>query len=525
MICLKWLTVIVRQNYLSITPALFYHKTNILAKGWQYHMSDSLPRLNRQLAAAIKPLSAPAPVKVVQFGEGVFLRGFVDWIFYTLNQRECFHGSIAVVQPIAQGRVDELRGQDGLYTLYLRGIEQGQTRRERQIIDVISQCVNPYADFDCYLQLAENPDLQVVVSNTTEAGIAWLPGCSLQDRPAASYPAKLTQFLYHRYLTFSGDPAKGLILLPCELIDRNGDHLRDYILRHAAEWNLPDAFTIWLKNSCRFCNTLVDRIVTGFPRNEIAELQAEAGYQDDFYDTAEYFHLWVIEGKQESVLPFAEAGLNVIWTDNLARYRDRKVRVLNGLHTASFAAALLSGVETVGAALTDPDIHEYMTQTLYREIIPTLPLSRQESEQYAAAVLERFANPFIEHRWISIALNSISKFKVRVLPSLLAYGQQQKAQPQHLCFAFAALLLFYRGIADAKPTDDQAIIDIFASAWAACDPTSADSLDQLVRTLLGRTELWEQDLTLIPGLTGLVAEQLGKQINLGMREAVRQLDA
>ncbi|MEA4889660.1 MAG: tagaturonate reductase [Clostridiaceae bacterium] len=488
-------------------------------------MSDTLPRLNRQLAASIKPLSASAPVKVVQFGEGVFLRGFVDWIFYTLNQSGCFHGSIAVVQPIAQGRVADLRRQDGLYTLFLRGIEQGRIRQERQIIDVISQCIDPYADFDSYLRLAENPDLQVVVSNTTEAGITWLPGCSLHDRPAASYPAKLTQFLYHRFLTFSGDAAKGLILLPCELIDRNGDHLRDHILHHAADWDLPAAFTSWLLQNCRFCNTLVDRIVTGFPRNEIAELQAEAGYQDDFYDTAEYFHLWVIEGKQEPALPFADAGLNVIWTDNLARYRDRKVRVLNGLHTATFAAALLSGVETVGAALTDPDIHEYMTQTLYREIIPTLPLSRQESEQYAAAVLERFANPFIEHRWLSIALNSISKFKVRVLPSLLAYGQQQNAQPRHLSFAFAALLLFYRGGAEAKPADDPAIIDFFTSAWAACDPTSASSLDQLVSTLLGRTELWEQDLTLIPGLAGFVSEQLGRQINLGMREAVRQLDS
>lgn len=486
-------------------------------------MSSDLPVLNH---VNCPNCPTAGPVRVVQFGEGVFLRGFVDWIFEKMRLQGLFTGSIAVVQPISQGRVAGLRRQDGLYTLLLRGVENGRICQEQRIISAISQLVDPYAEFADFLQLAENPELQTVVSNTTEAGIAWLPGCQLADRPAASYPAKLTQFLYHRFCTLGGQADSGLVVLPCELIDQNGRQLRALVLRHTEEWRLPAEFSQWLQTACRFCNTLVDRIVTGWPQAEIASLLQTAGYQDDFFDTAEYFHLWVIEGRPEPGLPFAEAGLNVIWTDDLARYRERKVRVLNGAHTMTFAAAFLSGLDTVGATLADPDLARLLREGLDQEIIPTLPMDRAEAEAYAASVLERFANPFIEHRWLSIALNAVSKFKVRVLPSLLGFCRQFQSVPQRLSFSLAALLLFYRGSALHQPQDDAAVVQIFQDAWQklGSEPDEA-GLARLVETLLARCDLWDLDLNTIPGLRDTVTSHLRNQVRLGMREAVRQLES
>ena len=463
------------------------------------------------------------PIRIVQFGEGVFLRGFVDWIFEKLRQGGFWQGGIAVVQPIAQGRVAELARAGGLYTLLLRGIEQREVRTEQTIITNLQAFIDPYTDFKAFLALAELDSLQVVVSNTTEAGIAYLPDCRLSDQPAASYPAKLTQFLYQRYQKYQGDPAYGLTILPCELIENNGRNLKKYVLRYAADWQLSEDFSVWLNDSCRFCNTLVDRIVTGYPQLEIDDLQQKTGYQDSFFDTAEFFHLWVIEGETDPALPFEKSGLNVIWTDKLSKYRDRKVAILNGAHTMTFAVALLCGRPTVRETLEDPDLAAYLRHGLFHEIIPVLPMNRPEAESYAAAVLERFANPFIEHQWTSIALNAVSKYKVRVLPSLLAYVDQFKAVPRYLAFSFAALILYYRGNEKFKPQDGDVETGTFAQAWQQFTDREVD-LQGMTVSLLSQNQLWDADLTQIPGLAAAVAEALKQQLNQGMREAVRQLD-
>ncbi len=414
------------------------------------------------------------PERVVQFGEGGFLRGFVDWMFQKLVDAGRFDGSVVVVQPIEKGMCDKLSEQDCLYTHVMRGLDNGEPTVNKDVISVISRCVKPYDDFDAFLALAENPDLQFVVSNTTEAGIAYHAGDSLTDRPAVSYPAKLTQFLYHRFQKGLG----GLILLPCELIDRNGEKLAAIVRQYAEEWQLGDEFLNWLDTENHFCCTLVDRIVTGFPKNEDLAL----GYEDNMRNTSELFHLWVIEGDPvvEQALPLKEIGLNVVFTDNLEPYRTRKVRILNGAHTSLVPYAMLRGFETVGDCMNDPDMRAYLEQCVFEEIIPTLDLSKEELTAYAKDVFERFANPYIRHMLSSIALNSVSKFKVRVLPSILEYKKRFGSYPQTLLKGFAALLAFYK---TDMANDDPAIMEFLKTA------TTAEAL--------ARADFWGEDLSFL----------------------------
>ncbi len=413
------------------------------------------------------------PERVVQFGEGGFLRGFVDWMFQKLNDAGKFDGSVVVVQPIEKGMCDKLSEQDCLYTHVMRGLSDGEPTINKDVVGVISRCVKPYDDFDAYLALAENPDIRFIVSNTTEAGISYHEGDKLTDRPAVSYPAKLTQFLYHRFK--KGLP--GLILLPCELIDRNGDMLKKIVLRYSEEWGLEEDFIAWLKNENYFCCTLVDRIVTGYPKDEDLGL----GYEDNMANTSELFHLWVIEGDPivEKELPFREIGLNVIFTqDKLELYRTRKVRILNGAHTSLVPYAMLRGFQTVGECMNDKDMHAYLKKCVFEEIIPTLDLPKDELEAYAAGVLERFANPYIRHMLASIALNSVSKFKVRVLPSILEYKNRFGKYPETLLKGFAALLAFYK---TDMVNDDPEICKFLKTAT--------------ISEALAREDFWGQDLT------------------------------
>lgn len=414
------------------------------------------------------------PERVVQFGEGGFLRGFVDWMFQKLADAGKFDGSVVVVQPIEKGMCDKLSEQNCLYTHVMRGLDNGKPTVNKDVISVISRCVKPYDDFDAYMALAENPDLQFVVSNTTEAGIAYHAGDKLTDRPAVSYPAKLTQFLYHRFQKGLG----GLILLPCELIDRNGEKLAAIVHQYAEEWALGDAFLNWLDTENHFCCTLVDRIVTGFPKDEDLAL----GYEDNMRNTSELFHLWVIEGDPvvEKALPLKEIGLNVVFTDNLEPYRTRKVRILNGAHTSLVPYAMLRGFETVGDCMNDPEMHAYLEKCVFEEIIPTLDLSKEELTAYAKDVFERFANPYIRHMLSSIALNSVSKFKVRVLPSILEYKKRFGTYPQTLLKGFAALLAFYK---TDMANDDPAIMAFLKTA------TTAEAL--------ARADFWGEDLSFL----------------------------
>ena len=409
------------------------------------------------------------PIKVLQFGEGGFLRGFVDWMLQKLNDANLFDGSVAVVQPIEKGLCDLLDAQNGLYTHIIRGAEGVET----SLIDVIDSSVKPYEDFDAYLKLAENPELRFIVSNTTEAGIAFDATDKITDVPPKSFPAKLTIFLKKRFDL----GLNGFIFLPCELIDRNGDNLKKTVLQYAELWNLGNNFVNWIENENVFCNTLVDRINTGFPKDEKIDID----YEDKMMNTSEFFHLWVIETDYdlEAELPFSKAGLNVIVTkDALERYRTRKVRILNGAHTSMVCYALLEGIETVKECMDDENMYTFLKSCLFDSIIPTLDLPKEELLDYADNVLTRFANPYIKHYLSSIVLNSVSKFKVRVLPSLLEYKKRFGKYPENLVFGFSKLIEFYK---EGTPNDSADVMEFMKNA----------SLKQI----LENTEFWGENLS------------------------------
>lgn len=477
------------------------------------------------------------PVKVLQFGEGNFLRGFVDWMIDRMNSQGLFNGSVTVVQPIAQGLVEMLNRQDGLYTLYLRGIQEGKVVEEKSVISSIRKGINPYTAFEEYLQCAENPELRFVISNTTEAGIAYSPDDKPDDRPPASFPGKLTVFLYKRFKAFHGDPSKGLVMVPCELIDRNGDQLKRIVLQLAKEWKLEPEFVRWLENANHFLNTLVDRIVTGYPKDEVERLTQELGYSDPLVNTAEIFHLWVIEGSKEleKEFPLVQAGLQVIWTDDMTPYRTRKVRILNGAHTMTVLAAYLYGKDTVKECMDDSVISAFMRKGIYEEIIPTLDLPQSELAEFAAAVSERFANPFIRHYLLSISLNSTSKFKTRVLPSILEYYSRKEHLPMVLTFSMAAYIAFYKGTeirgtalvgnragSEYNICDDMDVLELFSSLWKSFDGSEA-GVKKLVWEVLSQTRYWGMDLNLLPEFTDRVSGYLFHILNDGMEQAIREV--
>jgi len=407
--------------------------------------------------------------RFIQFGEGGFLRGFADWMIQKMNEQTDFEGSVVVVQPIEQGMCDTLSAQNCQYTHIIRGEEGVEVSQ----IDVISRCVKPYEDFEAMLALAEIPTMRFVISNTTEAGIAFREGDKVTDAPPASFPAKVTRLLMRRFE--KGLP--GFVFLPCELIDRNGDNLKKCVLQYAALWKLSPEFVNWVETENVFCCTLVDRINTGYPKDEKIDL----GYEDKMVNTSEYFHLWVIETDYdlEKDLPFSQAGLNVIVTkDALEKYRTRKVRILNGAHTSMVPYALLEGFDTVKSCMDNDTMRAYVRKCMFEEIIPTLDLPKAELEEYAENVLTRFANPYIKHYLSSIALNSVSKFKVRVLPSILEYKKRFGTYPKTLMFAFARLLDFYK----TDMTNDDPEVTAFMKSHTA-------------REILANTALWDEDLS------------------------------
>ncbi|AOT68573.1 tagaturonate reductase [Geosporobacter ferrireducens] len=465
------------------------------------------------------------PEKILQIGEGNFLRAFVDWMVFKINHEAGFNGSVVVVQPLKEGMVEKLEEQNGLYTLYLNGIKNGEVVSEHSIIDVISRTINPYVQFDEYLQTAKNPELRFVVSNTTEAGISFDENDKLEDRPQNSFPAKLTAFLYQRYKAFNGDQTKGLIFIPCELIDKNGVKLKEIILKYAKLWNLEDSFINWIHAANTFCNSLVDRIVPGYPKEKIEEIRKELRYEDNMVVEAEPFHLWVIEGPQwvKDEFPADQAGLDVLFVEDLTPYRTRKVRILNGAHTSMVPVAYLYGKDTVREAIEDPVVGKFVKDTIFEEIIPTLELSKEELVNFAGAVIDRFKNPFIKHYLMSISLNAMSKFKTRVLPSILQYKESKNLLPSRLVFSLAALIGFYRG--DRAGTaielkDDAEILELYKNLWSAYDGSRL-GLEKLVEQVLAYEKVWEMDLNEVDGLQKQVTDYLALIMEKGMEEAVK----
>ncbi|MBW5827094.1 tagaturonate reductase [Yersinia kristensenii] len=465
------------------------------------------------------------PDKIIQFGEGNFLRAFVDWQIDLLNEHTDLNAGIVVIRPIDSDFPPSLSTQDGLYTAVIRGLnEQGEAVRESRLIRSVNREINIYRQFDEYLALARDPNIRFMFSNTTEAGIAWNEADQFSDAPPSSFPAKLTRLLFERFEHFAGAADKGWILLPCELIDYNGEALRELVLRYASHWQLPAEFTQWLTENNTFCSTLVDRIVTGYPRDEVAALQAELGYQDSFLDTAEYFYLFVIQGPKELAqeLRLDKLDLNVLIVDDIKPYKECKVAILNGAHTALVPVAYLSGLDTVGQTMDDAQISRFVEKTITEEIVPVLDLPKDELLSFSQAVLSRFRNPFIQHQLLSIALNGMTKFRTRILPQLLTYQQQQGKLPPRLTFALAALIAFYRGERDGQTyplQDDAHWLERYSTLWNGVKNGDI-ALAELVNGVLSDTTHWGQDLTAVPQLANQVTEQLQTIIDSGMRVAV-----
>ena len=421
-------------------------------------------------------------------------------------------------QPIAPGLADVINEQEGLYTLFLRGFQNGEAVNKKRVISCVSRCLNPYQNYEEVLACADNPDLRFITCNTTEAGIVYDPSCQFADCPASSFPGKLTQFLYRRFQTFGEVTGKGFIVLSCELIDDNGKELEKCVLEYAKQWQLGEEFINWIKKENTFCSTLVDRIVTGYPRTEAAAICDELGYEDNLLDTGEIFGFWVIEGPStlKDEFPVEQANLPVLITDNHKPYKQRKVRILNGAHTSFVLGAYLAGQNIVRDCMHDEVIRSFMNKTIYDEIIPTLDLPEKELKEFAAAVTERFQNPFIDHALLAISLNSTSKWKARVMPSLKGYVKRKGTIPECITASFAFYIAFYSGdtltedglLAERKGEsytikDDRSVLEFYASH-------KEDTVEQLVHAVCTNEAFWGEDLTQIQGFEAAVCADLEK---------------
>lgn len=433
---------------------------------------------------------------IIQFGTGNFLRGFSDCFIDRMNKQGFYEGKIVVVSPTNSKTIDALNQQDCKYNLYLRGIENGKAVCEHTEINSISRAINPYTDFNTYLALAYNPDFRFIISNTTESGIEYLPDNKFTDKPAKSFPAKLTQLLYERFKT----GLNGFVIFACELIDNNGDKLKKCVIEYAKQWKLCEDFYNWVIQENKFCNTLVDRIVTGYPKDEAETLCKEIGYTDKLLDAAEVFHLWVIEGNFESELPLKKAGFNVVWTNDASPYKKRKVRMLNGAHTSMVFPAMLAGIETVSECLKDELISKYLQDNLFRYIIPALG-ENEDNIAFANAVLERFANPYIKHQLKSISLNSVSKFSVRVLPTILDYKNMNGKYPKSLVFSLACLIEYYK---TRTPQDNEEVIEYIKK--------------NDIKAVLSNTDFWGYDLS---DILDVIEVSIEKIHTIGIREAIK----
>ena len=471
------------------------------------------------------------PIKVLQFGEGNFLRAFVDYMIDIANEKGEFNGDIVLVKPITFGTLERFHEQDCQYTVQLRGIVDDKPQRINRIVTSVADAVDAYEEYEKYAGYARLDTLRFIVSNTTEAGIVYDDTDLLEMTPPKTYPGKLTKFLYERYQHFSGALDKGLIILPVELIDDNGIHLKECVLKLAELWKLEEGFISWIHEACVFTSTLVDRIVTGYPRDEAEELCKEFGYQDNLIVTGEPFALWVIESAKDisGELPLPQVGLPVIFTDNQKPYKQRKFRILNGAHTSFVLASYLCGNDIVLQSMQDELILNFIKATIFEEVIPTLTLPKQELEEFAQAVLTRFNNPYVKHAHLSISLNSVSKWRARCMPSFLEYIEKTGKLPVHLTFSLAALMAFYtgaeirdkalighRGEEEYNILDDEAVLSFFAS-------NSDKQTDEYVHNTLANTDFWGQDLSRIAGVEDAVTAYLTDIRSLGMRQTMEKL--
>ena len=468
------------------------------------------------------------PIKVVQFGEGNFLRAFVDYMIDIANEQGKFDGDIVLIKPIEFGNLDMFHAQDCQYTVSLRGIVDGEAKVLNRQITSVADAVDAIGEYEKYMSLAEIDTLRFVVSNTTEAGIVFDNTDKFELNPPKTFPGKLTKFLYHRSETFNGDMEKGLVMLPVELIDDNGIMLKKCVMQLIELWGLSDEFKKWVDEACIFTSTLVDRIVTGYPRDTINEEWEALGYEDRIMVTGEPFALWVIESAKDISKEFdlPGAGLPVIFTDNQKPYKQRKVRILNGAHTSFVLASYLCGNDLVKQSMDDDDVRNFMMKTIYDEVIPTLTLPENELKEFAEAVVTRFNNPYVKHALLSISLNSVSKWRARCMPSFLGYIEKTGKLPAHLTFSLAALMAFYTGSEIREKAlighrdgqeynimDDMAVLEFFRD-------NSGKSTVEFVTAFLGREDFFGQDLNKVEGLTDAMVAYLDDIKANGMRAAL-----
>lgn len=484
--------------------------------------------LNNEIAKGIE-----RPIKVLQYGEGNFLRAFADYMIDVANEKGLFDGNIVFVKPIAYGSLNDLKRQDYRYTLSLRGKENGNTKVINRVITSAADAVEAIEEYDKYAAYAECETLRFIISNTTEAGIVFDEKDSFKAAPPKTFPGKLTKFLYERYEFFKGDSTKGLIIIPCELIENNGGTLKRCVFKFADLWKLEPGFLTWINEACIFCSTLVDRIVTGYPKEEAAEICRGLGYEDTLLVTGELFGLWVIESEKDISGEFSleKAGLPVIFTDNQKPYRDRKVRILNGAHTSFVLASYLAGNDYVLESMQDQDVKDFMVKTIFDEIIPTLTLPKEELNSFADSVIERFENPYIKHALLSISLNSVSKWKSRCLPSFKEYVEKYGKLPLHLTFSLAALLCFYRSDEPAdhgltghrgqdsyQIMDDDSVLEFFRTH-------SKLSTREFVEAYLNNKNFFSEDLKKYKSLTDMLTLYIDTIDKVGMREAIRRVNS
>ena len=483
-----------------------------------------------ELLSKAKTGKVERPIKVLQFGEGNFLRAFVDYMIDIANETGDFNGDIVLVKPIEFGTLDLFHKQECQYTVQLRGIVDGEAKRINRVVTSVTDVVDAYGEYEKYAAFAKLDTLRFIVSNTTEAGIVYDDTDRFEFNPPKTYPGKLTKFLFERYTHFEGALDKGLVILPVELIDDNGIHLRECVLKLAALWNLGEAFIKWIDDACVFTSTLVDRIVTGYPRDEAAALCEEFGYQDNLIVTGEPFALWVIESAKDisNELPLPQAGLPVIFTDNQKPYKQRKVRILNGAHTSFVLASYLAGNDIVLESMEDELVFNFMKATIFDEVIPTLTLPKEDLVDFANAVITRFNNPYVKHALLSISLNSVSKWRARCMPSFLGYIENEAKLPAHLTFSLAALMAFYTGTeirdkalighrdgAEYNILDDAAVLEFFAA-------NSSKNAAEFAHATLSNVDFWGQDLSAIAGVEEAVTTYLSDIRALGMRAALEK---
>ncbi|MBQ7954808.1 MAG: tagaturonate reductase [Lachnospiraceae bacterium] len=468
------------------------------------------------------------PIKVVQFGEGNFLRAFVDYMIDIANEQGKFDGDIVLIKPIEFGNLDMFHEQDCQYTVSLRGIVDGKAQVLNRIVTSVADAVDAYTEYEKYNDLAKIDTLRYVVSNTTEAGIVYDPTDKFELNPPKTFPGKLTKFLYTRFEAFNGDMNKGLVMLPVELIDDNGIMLKKCVMQLIELWGLSDEFKNWVENACIFTSTLVDRIVTGYPRDEVESIWEGLGYEDRTLVTGEPFALWVIESQKDisKEFPLPDAGLPVIFTDNQKPYKQRKVRILNGAHTSFVLASYLAGNDIVLESMQDETVKNFMMKTIFDEVIPTLTLPKEELEEFAQAVITRFNNPYVKHALLSISLNSVSKWRARCMPSFLGYVEKTGKLPEHLTFSIASLMAFYTGTEirdkalighrdgqEYNIMDDMAVLEFFRD-------NSQKETAEFVKAYLGREDFHGQDLNQVAGLTDAVTAYLDDIKANGMRAAL-----